>query len=81
MQPPANDPQIEVDELLSQAIRICSQNDRELGHRLAEILRVPIPQSSMISAGRPEALDEALRILAYVGAECGLPGVSLSRTD
>jgi hypothetical protein len=68
----ANDQQTEAEELLAQAIRICWQNDQTLGHSLAEILRFPIPKSSMISVGPPETLDEALRMLAYVGAECGL---------
>jgi len=82
MQLSANDQQVEAEELLSQAIRICYQKDLVLGHRLAEILRFPIPKSSMISAGPPKALDEALRILAYVGAECGLQGyLSRERID
>jgi hypothetical protein len=67
------DRQTESEELLAQAIRICCQNEKMLGQRLAEILRLPTPQPT-ISTGSIRSLDEALRILAYVGAEHRLQG-------
>lgn len=68
------DHQTESEELLAQAIHICCQNEQMLGQRLAEILRLPIPKPT-ISAGSIKSLDEALRILAYVGAEHRLQGL------
>src|SRR3954447_6368593 len=67
------DRQTEGEELLAQAIRICCANEQTLGQRLAEILRLPIPKRA-ISEGSMKSLDEALRILAYVGAEHRLQG-------
>jgi hypothetical protein len=67
------DRQTEGEELLTQAIRICCANEQTLGQRLAEILRLPIPKPP-ISEGSMKSLDEALRILAYVGAEYRLQG-------
>jgi hypothetical protein len=72
MQRLRKDRQAEGEELLAQAIRICCANE-QLGQRLAEILRLPIPKPA-ISEGSMKSLDEALRILAYVGAEHRLQG-------
>jgi hypothetical protein len=65
--------QTESEALLAQAIRICCQNEQMLGQRLAQILRLPVPKPT-ISEGSTKSLDEALRILAYVGAEHQLQG-------
>jgi hypothetical protein len=73
MQRLRKDRQAESEELLAQAVRICCQNKRMLGERLAQILRLPTPRPT-ISEGSIKSLDEALRILAYVGAEHQLQG-------
>lgn len=73
MQRSRKDRQAESEELLAQALRICCQNDEMLGQRVAGILRLPIPKSTM-SEGTAESLDDALRILAYVRAEHQLQG-------
>jgi hypothetical protein len=65
--------QTEGEELLTQAIRICCSNEQRLGQGLAEILRLPVPKPP-ISERSTKSLDEALRILAYVGAEYRLRG-------
>jgi hypothetical protein len=73
MQQLRKDRQTEGEELLAQAIRICCAKEQTLGQHLAEILRLPIPKPA-ISEGSMKSLDEALRILAYVGAEHRLQG-------
>jgi len=73
MQRLRKDHQTEGEELLAQAIRICCQNEQMLGQRLAKILRLPTPKPTT-SKGLMKSLDEALRILAYVGAEHQLQG-------